>query len=291
MSGKKKHKYEYRTNLHSEEAAAKVTRFVGEKKRVLEVGTGPGSITRLLYEHGGCVITGLDYDSEAINKVSPYCQEVYQCNLNDHRWAKVVEGIGPYQVIVAADVLEHLWDPLRVLKEMGNLLAKDGCLVVSLPHVGHNAIVACMVDEDFSYQDFGLLDKTHIRFFGIKNIQKLFEDAGYKIVQAEFVVKAPEWTEFGNKWRKLSKELKQALQCNPYGEVYQVVLKAVLASSPGKAVKLFGMPVPSSAIKLPENATLKQHIIYRIRKLLLPYMSLRTRNALNQFLEWLGIRV
>ena len=45
-----------------------------------------------------------------------------------------------------------------------------------------------MLQEDFEYRNWGLLDRTHIRFFGIKNIQALFENAGLKIVHAEFVV-------------------------------------------------------------------------------------------------------
>lgn len=44
---------------------------------------------------------------------------------------------------------------------------------LSLPHVGHAAIAGCLIDEDFEYRQWGLLDRTHVRFFGIKNVQNL----------------------------------------------------------------------------------------------------------------------
>ncbi len=79
-----------------------------------------------------------------------------------------------FEVIVAADVLEHLYDPWATLRTVRDILDTDGYVVVSLPHIGHNAVIACILQEDFEYQDWGLLDKTHIRFFGIENMQQTF---------------------------------------------------------------------------------------------------------------------
>lgn len=290
--GKNKHKYEYRVDLNAETAAAKVVRFVGMDKRVLEVGPGPGSITRLLQEFGHCQVTAIELDPDAIEKVTPFCSRVYQCDLNDPGWPLAVSADGQFQVIVAADVLEHLHDPTVTLIAMKTILAENGHVVISLPHVGHNAVVACLVDEDFDYQDYGLLDKTHIRFFGIKNIQRLFDDAGFKIVEAEFVVKSPEQTEFGSRWRSMPEDLKLSLACNPFGTVYQVVVKATPRRSLlDGGLKLYALPVPAPVPVIPSDASIVRKIVYRLKNFILPYLSLSTRVRLNRLFERLGIRL
>ena len=127
---------------------------------------------------------------------------------------------------------------------MRNLIADNGYIVISLPHVGNNAVVASILNADFGYHNFGLLDKTHIRFFGIKNMQNLFENAGYKIVAAEFVVTPPKYTELASHWKSLPSSVRSALSYNPFGDVYQVVIKAVPSAAPCEGLKLINLLVP-----------------------------------------------
>lgn len=238
-----RHKYEYSVGLDAGSGPARVVRIVGTNKRVLEVGSGPGSITKILAEMSRCRVTALDIDLESITRIAPYCEGAYQADLNDPAWPQVLKDNGKFEVVVAADVLEHVYEPLRVLKSMKELLDDGGYAVVSLPHIGHSGIHACLLDENFEYGDFGLLDRTHIRFFGIKNIQKLFTDAGMKIVHAEFVVRRPEHTEFAAYWSKLSPEIRQAISANPFGSVYQVIVKAVPDAAEGAGISLLELPV------------------------------------------------
>jgi 2-polyprenyl-3-methyl-5-hydroxy-6-metoxy-1,4-benzoquinol methylase len=278
-----RHKYEYKVNPNT--AAAKVVQMVGTDKRVLELGSGPGSITRLLKDNR-CRVTALELDSKAIEIVSEYCEKVYPCDLNDPEWPAKLSGSEKFEVVVAGDVLEHLYDPWATLSTLKSLLADDGHVVISLPHAGHNAVVACLLTGDFEYQPWGLLDKTHIRFFGIKNIQRLFNDAGLKIVEADFVVKAPEQTEFANRWRQLSSNTRQALISNEFGTIYQVVVKAVLHSAPGKSLRLESLPIPAptaDSFSIGAKGS-------RVLGFILSFLSLRTRKKIAQMLERIGLR-
>lgn len=243
MEDQARHNYEYDVELDGDTAPARVVRMVGQNKRVLEVGAGPGSITRHLHGHGGCAVTAVELDAEAIKLLSPYCNKVYQANLNDPDWPQLLSAEEGFDVVVAADVLEHLYDPWATLELMTRFVNEDGCLIISLPHVGHSSIAACLLQEDFEYRDWGLLDRTHIRFFGIKNIQDLFEDAGLKIISAEFVVVPPEDTEFSGVWEKLPAEVQNALDTNRFGSVYQVVIKAVPENAAGTGLQLSSLPV------------------------------------------------
>ena len=242
--------YDYDVDLSAGTAPARVVRMVGKHKKVLEIGAGPGSITKHLRHANDCRVVGLELDAESIKKLAPFCDRVYQVNLNEPAWPNLLLDEGGFEVVVAADVLEHLYDPLVVLRQIARFMNDDGCLVVSLPHIGHAAVHACLLEEDFEYHDCGLLDKTHIRFFGIKNIQKLFDDAGLKIIHAEFVVRKPEKTEFAERWARTSYALRRVLSRNKFGLVYQVVVKAVPENAQGTAISLMNLPVVLNEISM-----------------------------------------
>ena len=281
MSTKPRHKYEFSVDLTAPSAPTYVVRMVGHFKRVLEVGCGPGSVTKLLTQHGQCRVTGLDLDSEAIDRVAPYCEAIVRGDLNSPEWPSLLDKVKPFDVVVAEDVLEHLYDPWSVLAQMAGFIRPDGYLVISLPHVGHAAVASCLINGDFEYREWGLLDRTHIRFFGLKNIQDLFTQAGLKILEAEYVVKTPEETEFAASWCRLSAAVQDALKSSDYADIYQVVVKAVPISHPGYAVSL----VPPE----PRHTAVGMRTLWKTR--LAHHLSQSTRQRIRQGLSLLGIRL
>lgn len=237
------HKYEYQFDIQGPTAPARVVRMVGENKRVLEIGAGPGSMTRALKGANNCSVVAVERDESAIESLSSHCDKVIRLDLNDPDWPHYLDDEAGFDVLVCADVLEHVYNPAEVLSGIARFLDQGASLVVSLPHVGHSAIHACLYESDFEYRDWGLLDRTHIRFFGITNIIELFSRAGLKIVEAEFVTCEPEETEFAARWDRLPKSLKEQLRANPFGLVYQVVLRAVPFASSLAAVDLRATPI------------------------------------------------
>jgi 2-polyprenyl-3-methyl-5-hydroxy-6-metoxy-1,4-benzoquinol methylase len=223
----KKHNYEYAVDLPGDTAPAAVIRLVGKNCTVLEVGAGPGSITRPLVEKNGCKVTALEIDPTAIEKLRSFCDDIYSVDLNRPNWETEL-GVHRFDKVVAADVLEHLADPARTLNEMTKLLAPGGHIVLSVPHIGFNGVIATLYAGDFAYKDWGLLDKTHIKFFGIDNIQNLVDGAGLAITDLHFVVRHPERTEFSAVWSSMPEIMRSVLSKNTSGMVYQVVLKAAL---------------------------------------------------------------
>ncbi len=242
METNTRHVYEYRVDHNSKTAPAYVVQLVGLSKRVLEIGCGPGSTTRMLVQQGQCQVTGIELDTAAIEKVAPYCETIIQADLNTKEWPRLLDDASPFDVVVAADVLEHLYDPWTTLKQMVPLVGPNGYLVISLPHVGHAAVASCLVNGDFEYHDWGLLDRTHIRFFGLRNIEELFAQANLKIIDVKYVIMLPEDTEFAESWSKLSSTVQDALRSSKHSNVYQVVIKAVPYSYPGEAMSLVQLP-------------------------------------------------
>jgi 2-polyprenyl-3-methyl-5-hydroxy-6-metoxy-1,4-benzoquinol methylase len=224
--------YRFNVDPDSDTAAANVLRFVGRDKKVLEIGAGPGSISRPLQEFNGCRVSAIEIDEKSVEILRGFCEEVWRRDLNDPAWADGIPD-APYDNVVIADVLEHIVDPWTMLRRAASFLKPGGSIVVSIPHASHAAILACLLNNDFDYRDWGLLDRTHIRFFSMKNLQALFEGAGLRIADFSFVLKHPAETEFADAWHALPPRTRAVLETGDYANVYQVVLRAVPEASAG----------------------------------------------------------
>jgi 2-polyprenyl-3-methyl-5-hydroxy-6-metoxy-1,4-benzoquinol methylase len=246
-----RHRYDYDVDLAGGSAAARVCRMVGSRKRVLEIGAGPGSITRILHEQGNHVVA-IENDPTAIPFLKPRCDEVVSLDLNDAAWTKDLQQ--GFDVVIAADVLEHLADPWATLARMKSLLARGGAIVVSVPHASHACVLGCLLQEDFEYQQYGLLDRTHIRFFGLRNMQAMFADAGLKIVRGEFVIVPPRESELRDKWKALDAATRRFLAAQRFAQVYQVVAMAAPLDDERPAVTLVDLdPATFGAKPLDES--------------------------------------
>lgn len=276
-----RHNYEYDIDVKSESAPANVVRLVGENKRVLEIGCGPGSIAKILSKQSNCRITGVELDLDAIAKATPYCENIIKADLNSIAWPTLLDGLGSFDVVLAADVLEHLYDPWNVLQLMSRFITPSGYIVVSLPHVGHAAVISCLINGDFQYRNSGLLDRTHIRFFGLANIEDLFKHAGLKIVDVRYVRKPPEETELADSWSKVSFGLQKRLTECAHSDIYQVVVKSVPLHFEGLALSL-NPPRKTSGWSLSKPFTI-------IRKGIARRLNPEVKTQLEKLFRFLGI--
>jgi 2-polyprenyl-3-methyl-5-hydroxy-6-metoxy-1,4-benzoquinol methylase len=277
-----RHRYDYDVELDVQSAAAAVVRMVGQNKRVLDLGAGPGSITRLLTNESGCTVTAVEIDQTAVDSLARYCESVQQLDLDGSDWVEGVLPGGPFEVVVLADVLEHLRHPEEVLAGVTQVLDGGGYLVLSLPHIAHNAVIACLVEEDFAYGESGLLDRTHVRFFGIHNMQRLLNEAGFSIDDAEFIVFGPEQTELATNWWRAPRRLKSCLSRNRFGLVYQVVIKASPGSQSGPGLVLSSLPVPTPG---PRAHSLSGRAIEGVKRIARRHLSPENRRRVRRVAE------
>lgn len=89
-----------------------------------------------------------------------------------------------FDVIFFNDVLEHLVDPYNLLKLIKSKLSNDGFIVSSIPNVRyHNTFMDLVLNKNWDYKSFGVLDKTHLRFFTKKSIVKMYENMDFEIIE------------------------------------------------------------------------------------------------------------
>src|SRR5678810_91503 len=100
------HKYDYEIDLADDSAPARVVRMVGRGKRVLEIGAGRGSMTRVFRDAFNCRVTALEVDEESIQNLTPFCERVIRADLNSPSWTETLASEDKFDVVVVADVLE-----------------------------------------------------------------------------------------------------------------------------------------------------------------------------------------
>jgi 2-polyprenyl-3-methyl-5-hydroxy-6-metoxy-1,4-benzoquinol methylase len=155
--------------------------WVGDGKRVLELGCSTGYLSRIMKQRN-CVVSGIEADEKAAEQARAYCEEVFVLDLNRHDWTNSLRAKS-FDVVLLGDVLEHLVDPGGLLRQVRGLIRTDGSLVISLPNVVHWQTRLRILFGQFDYQPWGTLDHTHLHFFTKKTAQALIESAGYRVVR------------------------------------------------------------------------------------------------------------
>lgn len=93
-----------------------------------------------------------------------------------------------FDYIILGDVLEHLHNPVDVLKSLYKHVKTGGHLIISMPNVKHySVILPLLVNDEFTYADAGILDTTHLKMYTRKEILRLVERSGYKTEQVKSV--------------------------------------------------------------------------------------------------------
>ena len=220
-----KHRYAHEIDPNGGSAAAVLARMVEPGQRVLELGTGPGTVTRILHAKG-CKVTGVEMDPETLATCAPFCERTVQANLEDPLWASPLAGES-FDAIICADVLEHLRDPRPLLNQLHGFLKPGGSVLMSLPNASHLTVVASLLGGRFPYQKNGLLDHTHLKFYGREDLDALLRECGLLWQHWHTVQVDPAQAELKTYWHQLD-EATQALlktKCAD-GEVYQHVVRA-----------------------------------------------------------------
>ena len=151
--------------------------MVGTDKRVVDFGCHNGFLSKVLKDRG-CSVVGIELDPEAAEQARSVCDKVICADLDELDLVKALDG-ERFDVGLFGDVVEHLKDPRRVLVQMRELLAPGGYIVVSVPNVAHISIRLKMLKGEFEYEERGILDDTHLRFFTANNITSFMESCGY----------------------------------------------------------------------------------------------------------------
>ncbi len=142
----------------------------------IDAGCASGYLANDLTDLGWSVI-GIEPDESAAEQASKYCAQVIQEPLERIDFC----SLQPVNAVIFGDVLEHLSDPVTVLRSVHSCLASDGSVIVSVPNIANITIRGQLLMGRFDYTDKGILDRTHLRFFTRKSFRQFVSDSGFRI--------------------------------------------------------------------------------------------------------------
>lgn len=177
MSNEATKKRYYSCNSSQYTSLAVIKRLVGKNKTVLDVGCASGYLGEMLMEEGN-VLYGIDGNADAVEQArSRKYVDVRHIDLNNipHTVFDM-----KFDVIVFADVLEHLVDPESVLSYFMAFLKPGGKVIVSLPNVALWRVRLNLLLGKFDYTDYGVLDRTHLHLYTFKSAKRFVRNAGYR---------------------------------------------------------------------------------------------------------------
>lgn len=156
--------------------------FIPENaKKILDVGCGEGFFGYQLKREINAKIWGIEIDRTAAESAQKKLDKVMVGDISK----KIVELPGTYfDCVIFNDVLEHLIDPFTILIRIKRKLSKNGLVISSIPNIRYyDQVKRFLLKKEWKYEDSGILDKTHLRFFTKKSIMDMFESTGYDILK------------------------------------------------------------------------------------------------------------
>ena len=170
--------------------------LVPEGSFVLDVGCHTGIMGNALIGRKRCRVVGIDQDEAALRVAATRLERVANLDIEQPDWASnlLIEPDEKFDVILFGDVLEHTRNPGRILREARTLLKPDGRVIVSVPNVANLRVRLGLLKGNFNYEESGILDRTHLRFFTRKTARELLEQAGFRIAQSRVAgYSLPHW--------------------------------------------------------------------------------------------------
>jgi 2-polyprenyl-3-methyl-5-hydroxy-6-metoxy-1,4-benzoquinol methylase len=153
-------------------------------RSVLEIGCGCGATGQAVKQKfPGVTYYGVELDPSAAASARTLLDRVITGNIEEIDLEHYDIRRNMFDVILCADVLEHLYDPWNIVGTFHRYLRPEGRVIASIPNVQNVRLLHNLVGGRWTYSSQGLLDATHIRFFTLHEIGQMFIRNGYAVEQ------------------------------------------------------------------------------------------------------------
>jgi len=187
--------YEGKQDNYYDHSRAEILPFVPLTVRTaLDVGCSNGAFGASLKSQRDCKLWGIEPNKQAALEAEKKIDKV----INGLFVKGMPELAGQkFDAVFFNDVLEHLAAPEDAVNYCRDLLNPGGYIIASIPNIRWYPVMLSLLRyKDFKYEDAGVMDKTHMRFFTLKSMRRLFESNDYQIIKAEGINKHSHFTFF-----------------------------------------------------------------------------------------------
>lgn len=161
----------------------KVLENVNPKQVILSIGCGNAELEKEIKKLGS-IVYGIDVDPQAILIAKDKIDEAITLDIEKTKELPYTQK--KFDVIIFIDVLEHLLDPLSTLKKVKPYLKRDGYIIASIPNIANWRIRFGLLFGKFDYANYGILDRSHLKFYTLSNAKRLLCEAGFNIAKVDF---------------------------------------------------------------------------------------------------------
>jgi O-antigen biosynthesis protein len=157
--------------------------------RVLEIGCGAGATGAVIKQkYPDTIYIGMELQGSASAVAQTRLDRVFEADIEKVDLEQLGIEKGSLGLVICADVLEHLYDPWKVLHAVRQYLKPGGKILASIPNVQNISLIQSLILGNWTYEKYGLLDATHIRFFTLNEIFRLFRGTGYNVVHCATIL-------------------------------------------------------------------------------------------------------
>lgn len=181
-----------KADLYFAQPRPEMARYVpATAKRILDVGCAQGVFGASLKQKNGAEVWGIELDPAAAEAAAQRLDKVL-CGDVAEQLLKIPDGY--FDCAIFNDVIEHLVDPYSMLTAVQKKLAPGGIIVCSIPNIRFfRNFYNFVVRGEWRYEEAGIMDKTHLRFFTKKSIREMFDSLNYRILTLEGINATPSW--------------------------------------------------------------------------------------------------
>jgi SAM-dependent methyltransferase len=147
---------------------------------VLEVGCAAGAFGHQLKQRGVPEVWGVEMVESAARQAQEVLDKVLIGDIAD-----LIDQLPAdyFDAVIFNDVLEHMVDPFSVLERIKSRIRPGGMVVSSIPNIRYYYVFReLLLHKTWEYEETGILDRSHLRFFTIKSIRNMYERLGYEVL-------------------------------------------------------------------------------------------------------------
>ncbi|CAA6811825.1 MAG: Methyltransferase domain-containing protein [uncultured Thiotrichaceae bacterium] len=153
--------------------------------QVLELGCATGEMSRMMKRNCQAQVFGVEKDPQSAWQAQRHCDYVFTEDLDDAESLSALQ-FEKFDVITLVDVIEHLQRPEALLERLKPLMMAESTILLSVPNVAHASVRLELLTGDFSYEDAGILDSTHLKFFTLKSLKSMLARCGFVINEIDY---------------------------------------------------------------------------------------------------------
>ena len=163
--------------LDPDEVAGIFASLLRTTDRVLDVGCGSGEVAKILMDTRGVQVVGVEPDPARAARAASRGVQVHIGYLT----SELITAVGQFDIVLFADVLEHLANPHSLLLKAREALRPGGSVILSVPNVAHWSVRVDLLRGRFTYKSSGIMDATHLRWFTSDSLKFLVSSAGFRV--------------------------------------------------------------------------------------------------------------